>query len=53
MNHKVPMKGKPYLDLRSQDGPDFHQTGHYSTNLFTEKAIDIVNKHSANQVSSC
>ncbi|XP_046544579.1 arylsulfatase J-like, partial [Haliotis rubra] len=32
-------------DLRDNTKPVFTENGHYSTHLFTEKAIDIINKH--------
>jgi len=38
--------GIGYLDLHSQDGPVKTEKGHYSCNLFTQKAIDVVNNHS-------
>ncbi|XP_046556434.1 arylsulfatase B-like, partial [Haliotis rubra] len=32
-------------DLRNNTKPVFTENGHYSTHLFTEKAIDIIQKH--------
>ncbi|XP_005090306.1 arylsulfatase B [Aplysia californica] len=40
---------KKYLDLRDQNGPVHNETGHYSTHLFTEKAIDVVQAHDSSE----
>ena len=36
-----------YLELHAQDGPVWIERGHYSTHLFTEKAINAVESHNA------
>jgi len=41
--------GTGYLDLHSQDGPVKTENGHYSCNLFTQKAIDVVNNHDTSE----
>ncbi|GFO11243.1 arylsulfatase b [Plakobranchus ocellatus] len=37
--------GKPYLDFRSEMTPVRNESGHYSTHIFTSKAIDLVHSH--------
>ncbi|XP_035826847.1 arylsulfatase J [Aplysia californica] len=43
------MDGEEYLDLRDQNGPVYNETGHYSTHLFTEKAIDVLQAHDSSK----
>ncbi|XP_005099114.1 arylsulfatase B [Aplysia californica] len=46
-SHKrlYPHDGVAYLDLRDNNGPIYNESGHYSTHLFTEKAIHVVQAH--------
>ncbi|GFO17744.1 arylsulfatase b [Plakobranchus ocellatus] len=44
-NHKHNYRKKPYIDLRENDRIVRNETGHYSTHLFTKKAVDIVKAH--------
>ncbi|GFS18368.1 arylsulfatase B [Elysia marginata] len=44
-SHKRGYKGKPYLDLHEEGRPVRNATGHYSTHLFTDKAIDLIKRH--------
>ncbi|XP_012939262.1 arylsulfatase B [Aplysia californica] len=46
-SHKrvYPQDGVAYLDLRDNNGPIHNENGHYSTHLFTEKAINVVQAH--------
>ena len=38
------------MDLRENDKPVKNESGHYSTHLFTEKAIDVIRNHDQSQV---
>lgn len=44
-SHKHKQRRKGLLDLRFNDQPIRNETGHYSTHLFTQKAIDVVRAH--------
>ncbi|GFO10604.1 arylsulfatase b [Plakobranchus ocellatus] len=46
--HTRSYKGKQYLDLWQEDEPIRNETGHYSTHLFTERAVRVVENHDAN-----
>lgn len=43
--HKRRYRRHPYLDLHDEKGPISTENGHYSTNMFTEKAVDTINAH--------
>ncbi|KAK3734802.1 hypothetical protein RRG08_063648 [Elysia crispata] len=44
-DHKIPYGGIPYLDFRNEKGPVGNETGHYSANLFTDKALQVLKEH--------
>ncbi|CAG5132127.1 unnamed protein product, partial [Candidula unifasciata] len=48
-NHRVPWKTVRYLDLRDNNGPVRNESGHYSADLFTNKAIDVVRSHNTSK----
>ncbi|GFR66843.1 arylsulfatase B [Elysia marginata] len=48
-NHKIPYGKIPYLDFRSEKGPVRNESGHYSANLFTDKAIDVIKTYGHNE----
>ena len=39
-------------DLWDNNKPDINQIGTYSTHLFTQKSIDIINNHASSKVTT-
>lgn len=44
------LDNKFYLDLHDQKWPVYNETGHYSTHLFTSKAIQRIRNHDTSKV---
>ncbi|BFZ20042.1 hypothetical protein BsWGS_23081 [Bradybaena similaris] len=47
--HTSAYNNTPYLDFRDNSGPVRNETGHYSANLFTNKAIDVIKSHNTSK----
>ncbi|GJQ71995.1 hypothetical protein Trydic_g14433 [Trypoxylus dichotomus] len=44
-NHRTGKPGFEGLDMRDDFAPDFETVGHYATDLFTHRAVKLINNH--------